>query len=326
MFDNLRKTMARKFTGPQGPQGVQGPVGPAGEPDRYRSPKFYPANEPGKDKLVKPARAHDGDAGYDLALAGTRPVVINPGDRATVPTGWAVRLDPATCGLILPRSGNASKLGLNVITGVVDAGYTGELKATVHNTSRHKVTLTPGMRVAQLVVAPVINHDAPATDAKRGTGGFGSTDTTPLAVLGKRETTDVVNHPLHYTVHPVFTCECHVYAKHMIFDQGAAFKYFWRCAGKGDMAENINKGLWHLKAIKRGPVMYRRGIPLPSDKVKRLQHEVTTAMDEVDRDKAPAKYLAALACYSAAALVAEGEVDEAARTAKHALALLDKVR
>ena len=89
--------MRKPFTGPMGPQGV------AGEPARYRSPKFAPANEPGKDKLVKPARAHNADAGYDLALTGKR-VVLNPGARATVPTGWAVRLDPSTCGLILPLS------------------------------------------------------------------------------------------------------------------------------------------------------------------------------------------------------------------------------
>lgn len=325
-------TAARKpFTGPVGPvgpQGVAGPSGPAGEPARYRSPKFAPANEPGKDKLVKPARAHNADAGYDLALTGKR-VVLNPGARATVPTGWAVRLDPSTCGLILLRSGNAAKLGLNVITGVVDAGYTGELKVTVHNTSRHKVTLTPGMRIAQMVITPVVNHDAPVHDTGRGVGGFGSTDNTPVGVLGTvsdRERGDMVNHPVHYTVHPVFTGECHDYAKHMIFDQGSVFKYLWRCAGKGDMAENIRKALWYLTAIKNGPVIYRRGIALPSAKVKRLQSEVTRAMDNVDRDKAPTKYMAALACYSAAALIADGKVEECERTAKHALALLDSVK
>ncbi|NEK06045.1 dUTP diphosphatase, partial [Rhizobium leguminosarum] len=197
-----------------------------------------------KAKLTKPARAHAGDAGYDLALAGTQPVVLTPGGRATVPTGWTVRLDPATCGLILPRSGNASKLGLNVITGVVDAGYAGELKVTVHNTSRDKVTLTPGMRIAQLVATPVVNYDPPAKKTERGARGFGSTDTAVGGDLSERRGTDTVNHPAHYTLHPVFTGECHDYAKYMTFDQGNAFKYLWRCAAKGDMTENVRKALW----------------------------------------------------------------------------------
>jgi dUTP pyrophosphatase len=276
-------------------------------PKPYRSPKFTAVGHTAN--ATKPTRAHDGDAGYDLTLVGPKPVVLNPGARATVPTGWAVRLDPATCGLILPRSGNASKLGLNVITGVVDAGYDGELKVTVHNTSRDKVVLTPGMRIAQLVVTPVVNHDAPAKDTKRGGRGFGSTD----------DTADMVNHPPHYTTHPVFTGECHDYATYMTFDQGNAFKYLWRCAAKGDMHENVRKALWYLNRITTVPV-------LDAKLVDRLEAEVTKAMDNTNKATAPAKYMAALACYSAAALVADGKIDNAIEVAEHALDRLNGVK
>lgn len=305
-----RNTNKRVEIGPVGPMG---PAGPAGKPARYRSPRFTPVTDSAKGK---PTRAHDGDAGYDLTLAGTKPVVLTPGGRATVPTGWAVRLDPATCGLVLPRSGNAAKLGLNVITGVIDSGYTGEVKVTVHNTSRDKVTLTPGMRVAQLVVTPVVTHGAPAKNTERGAGGFGSTGTSG----------DMVNHPPHYTVHPVFTGECHDYAKYMTFDQGNAFKYLWRCAGKGDMAENVRKALWYLNAMRTGPVLTRRGNRLDDDKVSLLEAEVTAALDTHDKDKSPVKLMAALACYSAAACVADGNVTEAVALAKNALNRLNGVK
>jgi len=301
-----RNTNKRVEIGPVGPIGPAGPAGPAGKPARYRSPRFTPVTASGKGK---PTRAHAGDAGYDLALAGTKPVVLAPGGRATVPTGWAVRLDPATCGLVLPRSGNAAKLGLNVITGVIDSGYTGEVKVTVHNTSRDKVTLTPGTRIAQLVVTPVVANGAPAKNTERGAGGFGSTGTSG----------DMVNHPPHYTVHPVFTGECHDYAKYMTFDQGNAFKYLWRCAGKGDMAENVRKALWYLDRITTVPV-------LDAELVDRLEAEVTKAMDNTNKDTAPVKLMAALACYSAAARVADGNVTEAVALAKNALDRLNGVR
>lgn len=298
-----RNTNKRVEIGPVGPMG---PAGPAGKPARYRSPRFTPVTDSAKGK---PTRAHAGDAGYDLTLAGTKPVVLTPGGRATVPTGWAVRLDPATCGLVLPRSGNAAKLGLNVITGVIDSGYTGEVKVTVHNTSRDKVILTPGMRVAQLVVTPVVTHGAPAKTTERGAGGFGSTGTSG----------DMVNRPPHYTVHPVFTGECHDYTKYMRFDQGNAFKYLWQCAAKGDMAENVRKALWYLDRITTVPV-------LDAELVDRLEAEVTKAMDNTNKDTAPVKLMAALACYSAAACVADGNVTEAVALAKNALDRLNGVK
>lgn len=282
----------------------------------YRAPRFTAVNTADKDKLTKPARAHDGDAGYDLTLAATKPVVLAPGARATVPTGWAVRLDPATCGLILPRSGNASKLGLNVLTGVVDSGYTGELKVTVHNTSRTKITLTPGMRVAQLVVTPVVAHGAPAKTTKRAAQGFGSTDSLPSS---EKAAGDMVNHPNHYTAHPAFTGECHDYTKYMTFDQGNAAKYLWRCAAKGDMEENIRKAIWYLEAMKHGPVVGRYGNALNRNTIHKLDEELAAALDRCNKDTAPARYMAALAAYSAFVYIAAGDTNEALMMTRHAL-------
>ncbi len=87
---------------------------------------------------------------------------------------------------------------------------------------------------------------------------------------------DLVNRPAHYTVHPVFTGECHDYAKHMTFDQGNAFKYLWRCAAKGDMVENVRKALWYLNAMRTGPVLARCGNRLPRVDVDKLATEYPT--------------------------------------------------
>ena len=317
---NLLTRLGNIFKGPVGPVGPMGAQGPQGAPGlkgdmpTYRSPRFTAVKM--STKAAPPRRAHEGDAGYDLALDTTKSVVLLPGEVTTVPTGWSVRLDPATCGIIVPRSGNASKLGLDVITGIVDSGYDGELKVTVHNTTRDKVVLTPGMRIAQMVVIPVVNHDAPAKDTKRGVNGFGSTDTS----------VDMVNHPPHYTVHPVFTGECHDYAKHMTFDQGNAFKYLWRVAGKGDMRENLSKAMWYLKAMGKAPDYVKNGNVLATYKVAKLEAEVTAARNEVDPHKAPTKYVVALMCYSMAALVANGEITAAVEVGENALKRLDSVK
>lgn len=148
----------------------------------------------------------------------------------------------------------------------------------------------------------------------------GGCDHRPQAGMG-----DMVNRPAHYTVHPVFTGECHDYAKHMTFDQGNAFKYLWRCAAKGDMVENVRKALWYLNAMRTGPVLNRRGNRISQSGVDLLATEVSDAMDAVHRSVAPRRYMAALACYSAAVRVADGDVDDATAFARHALKLLNGV-
>ncbi|HZD80998.1 MAG TPA: dUTP diphosphatase [Actinomycetota bacterium] len=127
-----------------------------------------------------PGPAHPDDAGLDLR--STVDVEIGPGERALVPTGVAVAIPPGHAGLVLPRSGLASKQGLTMANapGLIDAGYRGEVICAVVNLDRgHAVRLARGDRIAQLVVVPVpparpmwVEELPPSA---RGAGGFGST-------------------------------------------------------------------------------------------------------------------------------------------------------
>lgn len=127
-----------------------------------------------------PARAHDGDAGYDLHAA--EPARLEPGERATVGTGIAVAIPPGHAGLVLPRSGLAARHGISVVNapGLIDAGYRGEVRVLLLNTDRARAfEVAPGDRVAQLVVVrvegPELEESTELDDTARGGGGFGST-------------------------------------------------------------------------------------------------------------------------------------------------------
>jgi dUTP pyrophosphatase len=127
-----------------------------------------------------PARAHDGDAGFDLHAV--EPATIEPGGRASVGTGIAVAIPDGYAGLVLPRSGLAQRHGISLVNapGLIDAGYRGEVRVLLLNTDPEQAFgVDPGDRIAQLVLAAV---EAPelveATDLEataRGDGGFGST-------------------------------------------------------------------------------------------------------------------------------------------------------
>jgi dUTP pyrophosphatase len=126
-----------------------------------------------------PTRAHDGDAGLDLYTAET--VRIGPGERATVATGIAVEIPGGYAGLVLPRSGLAARHGIALVNapGLIDSGYRGEIRVLLLNTDLEvPFTVSPGDRIAQLVLTPVapaepIEVSELATTA-RGAGGFGS--------------------------------------------------------------------------------------------------------------------------------------------------------
>jgi dUTP pyrophosphatase len=127
-----------------------------------------------------PAYAHPGDAGLDLASAVD--AEVGPGERAMIPTGVAVAIPDGHAGLVLPRSGLASREGLTLANspGLIDAGYRGEVTCAVVNLDRHRaVSIKRGDRIAQLVIMPVQlveptwSEELPASD--RGEGGFGST-------------------------------------------------------------------------------------------------------------------------------------------------------
>lgn len=133
--------------------------------------------------LPLPAYKTAGAAGMDLvaALAEGETMALRPGDRALVPTGLAVEIPAGFEGQVRPRSGLALEHGLTVLNapGTIDADYRGELKVLLVNLGSAPVTLTRGMRVAQLVIAPVVQaaivEAAALSDTARGAGGFGST-------------------------------------------------------------------------------------------------------------------------------------------------------
>jgi dUTP pyrophosphatase len=122
-------------------------------------------------------------AGLDLiaAVPQDAPLTLAPGARALVPTGIAIALPEGHEGQVRPRSGLAAKHGLTVLNapGTIDADYRGELQVLLINLGSEAVDITRGMRIAQLVVAPVARaqlRELPALDATgRGKGGFGST-------------------------------------------------------------------------------------------------------------------------------------------------------
>ena len=130
-----------------------------------------------------PGAQHPGDAGLDLRAAVG--ATVKPGERAMVPTGVAVAIPDGHAGLVLPRSGLASKRGLTLANapGLIDAGYRGEVICAVVNLDPHEaVEISVGDRIAQLVVVavpevmPSFVEELPPSS--RGEGGFGSTGTS----------------------------------------------------------------------------------------------------------------------------------------------------
>tara|TARA_Y100000004_G_scaffold145692_1_gene166282 strand:- start:3885 stop:4358 length:474 start_codon:yes stop_codon:yes gene_type:complete len=128
-----------------------------------------------------PEKSHDSDAGYDLSCLDDFDVY--PFERALVKTGIKIQLAEGTYGRIAPRSGLAFKKGIDVMAGVVDAGYTGELGVVLVNLSDEVVNFKKHDRIAQLIVEKCYNvywHEVEDLDStERGDGGFGSTDSNP---------------------------------------------------------------------------------------------------------------------------------------------------
>ena len=131
------------------------------------------------DGATAPTRAHDTDAGLDLY--SSRGCPINPGERRLVSTGVHVSIPTGYVGMICPRSGLAHKYGLTVLNapGIIDAGYTGEIKVNLHNAGPGFSGVNAGERIAQLVITPIANAQLVQVDAlgatERGENGHGST-------------------------------------------------------------------------------------------------------------------------------------------------------
>ena len=128
-----------------------------------------------------PSYATAGSAGLDLSAALEATLELRPGARALVPTGIAIALPAGHEGQVRPRSGLAVKHGLTVLNapGTVDEDYRGEVKVALINLGEEPVRIEPGMRIAQLVVAPVTRVEpveVPSLEeTARGAGGFGHT-------------------------------------------------------------------------------------------------------------------------------------------------------
>lgn len=134
------------------------------------------------DSIPLPLAATTGSAGMDLRAALDAPLLLQPGDTAMVPTGFAIHIaDPHWCALILPRSGLGHKHGLVMgnLVGVIDADYQGPLMISCWNRGSQPCSIAVGDRIAQLLLVPVAQ---PAwrvvtefASSARGDGGFGST-------------------------------------------------------------------------------------------------------------------------------------------------------
>jgi dUTP pyrophosphatase len=137
---------------------------------------------PHGEDLPLPRYESDGAAGLDLlaALPDNAPVVLQPLDRALVPAGIVLQLPNGYEAQVRPRSGLALKNGVTVLNapGTIDADYRGEVQVLLVNLGADPFTIVRGMRVAQLVVAPVTRVSLAEGDVDttgRAGGGFGST-------------------------------------------------------------------------------------------------------------------------------------------------------
>jgi dUTP pyrophosphatase len=135
--------------------------------------------------LPLPAYASDGAAGLDLVAAVGEGAVVElpPGGRTLVPTGIAVALPDGYEAQVRPRSGLAVRHGVTIVNapGTIDSDYRGEIQVALVNLGREAFEIRRGMRIAQLVVAPVTRVTLLSVEAleetARGAGGFGSTGT-----------------------------------------------------------------------------------------------------------------------------------------------------
>ncbi|MBM3613799.1 MAG: dUTP diphosphatase [Alphaproteobacteria bacterium] len=131
--------------------------------------------------LDLPGYATAGSAGCDLLAAVQADLVLEPGARALVPTGIVIALPPGTEAQIRPRSGLALRHGVTCLNapGTIDSDYRGEIGVILINHGTQAFRILRGLRIAQLVVAPVARvaweEVATLPDTARGAGGFGST-------------------------------------------------------------------------------------------------------------------------------------------------------
>lgn len=128
-------------------------------------------------RAILPARGSSLAAGLDIC--SIEDVTIGPHERAMVRTGLAVAIPEGFYGRVAPRSGLAVKQGLDVLAGVIDSDYRGELCCVLYNTSPAYISLPAGSKICQLIIEKIITPKAvwvaDLDETARGAGGFGST-------------------------------------------------------------------------------------------------------------------------------------------------------
>src|SRR5690349_477041 len=129
------------------------------------------------DRATLPTRGSAFAAGLDICSIDD--LMIGPRERATARTGLAVAIPQGFYGRVAPRSGLAAKQGLDVLAGVIDSDYRGELCCVIYNTSDSAIVLPAGSKICQLIVEKIITPQASwvndLDETARGAGGFGST-------------------------------------------------------------------------------------------------------------------------------------------------------
>lgn len=130
------------------------------------------------DTATAPTYATDGSAGLDLYADGDYGIP-SESDFVVVSTGISVEIDADKTGLVWPRSGMASKFGIDTGAGVIDSDYRGELKVLLFNHGDDTYRIKRGDRIAQLLIVPCYRPKIEIVDSldetERGAGGFGST-------------------------------------------------------------------------------------------------------------------------------------------------------
>lgn len=129
------------------------------------------------NRAILPARGSEFSAGLDIC--SIEDLVIGPHQRATARTGLAVAIPHGFYGRVAPRSGLAAKHGLDVLAGVIDSDYRGELCCLLYNTGDVSIVLPAGSKICQLIIEKIIAPKAvwsnDLDETARGAGGFGST-------------------------------------------------------------------------------------------------------------------------------------------------------
>jgi len=129
-----------------------------------------------RPEAILPSYAHPGDAGMDFYSCID--VILKPGERNLIPTGWAIEMPAGYVSLIWDKSGLAAKKGITVLGGVIEYTYRGEYGVILLNTSNETHEIKKGDKISQLLIQPIctaeIEEVSELSESVRGTGGFGS--------------------------------------------------------------------------------------------------------------------------------------------------------